>query len=229
MVSTMSRGSTVTRLSLADKFALWLSKSRVTDGLWIGSAQSDSEPALQRVEAALGLIDRCAPLHYRRVKNSLSRIWVTLVPHGAGCYLHSLNACLLDERVVTSEKTTLEWIASAIVHEATHARLEKRGIRYEEAIRHRIERICARRELDFARHLSGVDALQEEIMWRLDRNDENTSYTDQDMWGKIDQGSAEMLRHLGTPEWVIALVFKVRNLVIGIRRFSRRVAGASVQ
>ena len=229
MVAIMSRGSTVTRLSLADKFALWLSKSRVTDGLWIGSAQSDSEPALQRVEAALRLIDRCAPLHYRRIKNNLSRIWVTLVPHGAGCYLHSLNACLLDERVVTSEKTTPEWIASAIVHEATHARLEKRGIRYEEAVRHRIERICARRELDFARHLSGVDALQEEIMWRLDRNEENTSYTDQDMWEKIDQGSAEMLRHLGTPEWVIALVFRTINLVNGIRRFTRRIAGASVQ
>src|SRR5262245_32927354 len=120
MVATMSRGSPVTKLNVADKFALWVTTSRVTDGLWIGAAQSNSEPALQRVEAALRLIDRAAPLHYRRVKNSLSRIWVTLVPHGAGSYLHSLNACLLDERVVASETTTLEWIASTIVHEATH-------------------------------------------------------------------------------------------------------------
>src|ERR1700716_3483824 len=148
----MSRDSPVARPSLADKFELWLSESRMIDGLWIGSAQWDSEPALQRVEAALQLIERFAPLHYRRVKNNLCRIWVRLVPHGAGCYLHSLNACLLDERVVASETTTLEWIASAIVHEATHARLEKRGIHYDQAIRHRIERICARRELDFARH-----------------------------------------------------------------------------
>jgi hypothetical protein len=229
MLATTSRGSPGTRPSVADKFALRLSKGRVIDGLWIGSAGWDSEPALQRVEAALRLIERFAPLHYRRVKNSLSRIWVQLVPHGAGCYLHSLNACLLDERVVASETTTLEWIASAIVHEATHARLEKWGIRYDEAVRLRIERICARRELDFARHLSGVDALQEEIMWRLDRNEENASYTDQNMWEKIDQGNAEMLRHLGTPEWVIALVFRARNLVSGIRRFTRRIAGASVQ
>jgi hypothetical protein len=230
MVATMFRSSPVTKLSLADKFALWLSKSRVTDGLWIGSAQSDSEPALQRVEAALRLMDRCAPLHYRRVKNSLSRIWVTLVPHGAGCYLHSLNACLLDERVVASETTTIEWIASVIVHEATHARLEKRGIRYDEAVRHRIERICARRELDFALHLSGVDALLEEINWRIDRsNDENASFSNQDMWVGIDQGNADILRHLGTPEWVIALIFRARNLLSGIRRFTRRLAGSSVQ
>jgi hypothetical protein len=226
----MSPDSPATRPSLADKFALWLSKGRVIDGLWIGSAQSDSEPRLQRVEAALRLIERFAPLHYRRVKNSLSRIWVQLVPHGAGCYLHSLNACLLDERVVASEDTTLEWIASAIVHEATHARLEKRGIRYDEAVRHRIERICARRELDFVRHLSGVDALREEITRRLDRcNEENTSYTNQNMWHEIDQGTAEMLRYLGMPVWVIALVFKARNLANGIRRFTRRIASTSVQ
>ena len=223
----MSRGSPVTKLNVEHKFALWVTTSRVTDGLWIGAAQSNSEPALQRVEAALRLIDRAAPLHYRRVKNSLSRIWVTLIPRGAGCYLHSLNACLLDERVVASETTTLEWIASAIVHEATHARLEKRGIRYDEAVRHRIERICARRELDFARHLSGVDALHEEITWRLDLCHDGTEhYTDQNMWQGRDQGNADILRHLGTPEWVIALVFRVRDLSSAIRRFTRRIAGA---
>jgi hypothetical protein len=223
----MSRDSPATRPSLSDKFALWLSESRVIDGLWVGSW--DSEPALQRVEAALQLIERFAPLHYRRVKSNLSRIWVQLVPHGAGCYLHSLNACLLDARVVASETTTLEWIASAIVHEATHARLEKRGIHYNQAVRHRIERICARRELDFARHLSRVDALLEEINWRLAQcNEENPSYTDQNMWERMDQGNADVLRHLGTPEWVITLLFRARSLVSGIRRFTRRVARSSV-
>jgi len=209
---------------------LWLSKGHVVDGIWVGSFSSDAKPAIQRIEDALRLIERCAPLHYRRIKKNLARIWVHLVPHGAGCYLHSLNACLLDERIVASETTTVEWIASAIVHEATHARLEKLGIRYDEAVRQRIERICARRELDFARHLSGVDALLEEITWRLDRcRDENTPYTDQNMWEKIDQGNAEILRHLGTPEWVIALVLRARNLFTGIRRFTRRIAGASIQ
>src|ERR1700760_1588491 len=229
MMATMSRGSPVTKLSLTDRFMLWLSKSRVTDGLWIGSA-SDSEQVLQRVEAALRLIDRCAPLHYRRVKNSLSRIWVTLVPHGAGCYLHSLNACQLDERVVACETTTVEWIAAAIVHKATHARLEKWGIRYKETARLRIERICIRRELAFARHLSGVDALQEEITRRLDWcRDGNAQYTDQNMWQEIDQGNAEALRYLGTPEWVIALVFRARDLSHRILRFTRRIVGASVR
>jgi hypothetical protein len=223
----MFGGSPVAKVSLVDRIALWISKSRVADGLWLGCAQSDSEPALQRIEAALQLIDRCAPLHYLRIKNNLSRIWVTLVPHGAGCYQHSLNACLLDERVIARETTSLEWIASAIVHEATHARLENWGVRYKEASRLRIERICIRRELDFVRHLSGVDALQEQIMQRFDLcRDGSTHYTDQNMWQDIDQGNADALRHLGTPEWLIASLFRARELVSAIRRarYRRKVA-----
>ena len=98
MVATMSRGSPVTKLSLADRFALWVSKSRVTDGLWIGSAQSDAEPALQRVEAALQLINRCAPLHYRRIKNSLSRIWVQLASSAWSRLLSAFLERLLARR-----------------------------------------------------------------------------------------------------------------------------------
>ncbi len=223
----MSRGASVKRPSLTEKIELWLSKSRVVDGLWIGCFSSDDpEQALQRVEAALRLIERFAPLHYRRIKTSLSRIWVQLVPHGAGCYQHSINACLLDVRVVDSETTTVEWIASAIVHEATHARLENWGIHYYEAVRPRIERICARREWDFARRLSGVDALREEIAWRLDWCREgSTHYTDQNMSQSMDQGIAQTLRHLGTPEWLITLMFRVRDLRVGFRRFTRRIAG----
>ena len=231
MLAAMSRSSSVKRPPLVERVELWLSKSRVIDGLWIGSAQSDDpERALQRVEAALRLIERSAPLHYRRIKTSLSRIWVRLVPHGAGCYLHCLNACLLDERVVASETTTVEWIASAIVHEATHARLENWGIRYDEAVRRRIERICVRRELDFSRHLSGVDTLREEIAWRLDRcRDGSAHYSDQNMWQSMDQGSAETLRYLGTPEWVIALVFRARDVRYGFRRLARRIGSALVR
>jgi hypothetical protein len=227
----MSRTPPIPKPSLADKLALWLATSRMTDGLWIGSSHGDdAETALQRVEAALELMEKLSPLHYGRVKSSLSRIWVKLLPHGAGCYLHSLNACLLDERVVASETTTIEWIASAIIHEATHARLEKRGISYDEAVRYRIERACARRELDFALHLPpGADVLLDEIKWRLGRCHEgNASFTDQKMWEGIEQGDVEIVRHLGAPEWLISSVFKVRDLVVWLRRLTRRLAGASL-
>lgn len=150
-----------------------------------------------------------------------------LVPHGAGCYLHSLNACLLDERIVNSDTTTVEWIASAIVHEATHARLEKLGVPYDEALRQRIERICVRRERDFAGHLSGADALQEGIMWRLHRCSEDCRPIPTKRCGRIlTEEKVEIVRHMGFPERAITLALRTRALVSGIRRFTRRIAGS---
>jgi hypothetical protein len=43
----------------------------------------------------------------------------------------------------------VEDIAATIVHEATHARLWRAGIRYDEAIRLTVEAICIRREYVF--------------------------------------------------------------------------------
>ena len=57
---------------------------------------------------------------------------------------------MLDERFVTNPETTIERIASVIVHEATHARMERCGIGYAEDQRARIETVCFRRELAFA-------------------------------------------------------------------------------
>ena len=61
--------------------------------------------------------------------------------------------CVIDERFVVDEGTTPEMIASVIVHEATHARLFRMGIGYEEGRRARVEQVCLRRELAFAAKL----------------------------------------------------------------------------
>ena len=103
MARMSRRDFPATRPSLVERIDLWFSKGHLVDGIWVGSFTSDAKPANQRIEDALRLIERCAPLHCRRVKNNLARIWVNLVPHGAGYYLHSLNACVLDERIVASE------------------------------------------------------------------------------------------------------------------------------
>ena len=80
-----------------------------------------------------------------RIRRDLKRIWVFLVPDGLAEYKHALGACVLDERFVTNPETTIERIASVIVHEATHARMERCGIGYAEDQRARIEAVCFRR------------------------------------------------------------------------------------
>ena len=108
------------RPGIADRIRLAMSIGRHLDGIWIGSWRG--KPAdLARVEGALLLIKQHSPLDYARITRELERIWVSLSFHGLGEYKHSLKACILDERYVADPATTVEQIASTIVHEATHA------------------------------------------------------------------------------------------------------------
>jgi hypothetical protein len=166
----------------------------------------EDEPyqGLRRVEDALQLIKRHDPLNYLRVTRNLDRIWVHLIPSAEAHYERTLNACILDERYLLKEEMTLDRIASTIVHEAAHARLERWGIIYEEGSRYRIEAICLRRELNYLTKLPDSGPLREEIVRTLewcttDRDHlSDASFRDRD-----DQGQVEKLRYLGAPDWVV--------------------------
>jgi hypothetical protein len=79
-----------------------------------------------------------------------------------------VQACVLDERYVLSETTTLEQIALTIIHEATHARLERCGIDYDEKLRQRIEAVCLRREFAFVAKLPNGAKLRDELARTLE-------------------------------------------------------------
>jgi hypothetical protein len=209
---------------LFERFELRWSTGRDIDGVWIGTF--DTEAGLRRVEGALQLMKRQSPLHHGRVVHSLDRIWVRLVPDSVANYSRRLNACELDERFVVANDTTLELIASTIVHEATHARLEGWGIAYDEARRHRIEAICLRRELDFVSQLTGCEALQESVRRSLDYYGNNSEFfSDGNMGQRFEDGSFETLRYLGVPNWLVALLARIAKLR---RRRSRATTKAPV-
>jgi hypothetical protein len=189
---------------LVDRLGLWFSKSSTIDGLWIGTTESKPYPALRRVEDALQLIKRYDTLNYFRITRNLNRIWVHLLPSAQAHYDPSLNACALDERYVLNETMTLERIASTIVHEATHARLEGWGILYLEAMRIRIESICLRRELNFRAKLPDSEPLQDEIVRALEWCASDPDfYSDKNFWWRHQEGEVETLRYLNVPHWLI--------------------------
>jgi hypothetical protein len=203
------RGAAVARKpcrkpAAVDRLSLWFSTSRNIDGLWVGTTESQPLPVLRRVEDALRLIKHHDPLHYSRVIRNLERIWVHLLPAARACYDRSMKACILDERFVLTETTTLELIASTIVHEATHAKLERWGISYDEKDRSRIEAICLRRELNFMAKLPHGEPLREEIACTLEWcAGEHDYFSDVSFQQRDDQGQVETLRYLGTPDWLI--------------------------
>src|ERR1044072_1683748 len=159
-----------TRLRCGDMWRLRGCASRGIDGLWIGGFSrysDDAEPGLRRVEQALDLIKSYDPVRYRRLLQDVKRVWVGMTFSGYAEYEHSLLACKLDERVVLDDTISNEQIAAAIVHEGTHGRLAHCGIGYEEPIRHRVEAVCLRQEIAFAKRLPEGGASQEAALYCL--------------------------------------------------------------
>ncbi|MGX9142716.1 hypothetical protein [Mesorhizobium sp. 128a] len=117
--------------------------SRTIDGVVI-----IGDKGVDKIVEALGLIKNFDPIRYTHLRRDVGQILVTTLPASVAQWGESLKACELDERYLTREGTTPAHIASTIVHEATHARLMRCGIGYEETLRDRVERVaCAERSL----------------------------------------------------------------------------------
>ena len=185
------------RPPLVYRAALRMSSVRHVDGLWIGTL--DDESSLMRVEQALLLIKQYDRRRYDRIILDLERVWARLLPTGIANFNPALNACELDSRYVLADTTPTEMLAACIVHEATHARLWRCGIDYEEKLRERVEAACFRRELAFAAMLPdgayvryaaehGLKTPPE--YWRDDSSNE-----------RAIAGSTEIFRTLGIVSW----------------------------
>jgi hypothetical protein len=209
------------RPRIVDRIGLAISVSRHLDGIWIGSWRGTAED-LTRVEGALLLIKQHSPVDYARINRKLERIWIHLLFHGLGEYRHSLRACILDERYVSDPATTVEQIASTIVHEATHARLERYGIEYKEELRARIEAICFRRELAFAVRLPDSAELQQGIARCLEWYPVNPDqFSDAHFQERHTAGGIEALRYLGTPDWLIRAIVMPLPIIRRARKLLR--------
>jgi hypothetical protein len=188
--------------TLNDRMMLWLSSGSHVDGLWVGTYfQRNAEQVLRRVEEALRLIKEHDQQRYKRIVSDLDRVWVRLVPGALGRYVHSLRTCELDERFVLAEASLPVVIAATIVHEATHARLCRCGIGYDENVRGRVEAVCFRRELAFARKLPNGEHVREKALDSLAMPP--ATWTDAADRDRDLEGSVQALRHLGAPNWVV--------------------------
>jgi hypothetical protein len=198
---------------------LWLSSGRRVDGLWVGTYfQKNAEEVMRRVEEALRLIKRYDQRRYKRIISDLDRVWVRLVPGALGRYVHTHRTCELDERFVLAEASLPEVIAATIVHEATHARLWRCGIGYAENIRGRVEAVCFRRELAFARKLPNGEHVREKALDSLAMPP--ATWTDTADRDRDLEGSVETLRYLGAPNWVVRALLAARAWRLS-RRSSR--------
>ena len=208
------------RIPLFTRRMLRRSVSRRVDGLWIGTLlEGDkAETALRRVEDALSLIKTCDRPRYDRLRRDLERVWVLVLTGALGSYNESLRACQLDPRHVLDENASSDVIAATIVHEATHARLLRCGVDYDEEKRFRVEAVCFRRERAFAARLSNGEQVREMAEHQLTRCTTNDFWTDAAFDARLRDDSMAALRYLGAPEWLVRRL----PLLLAVRRWLRR-------
>ena len=203
---------------------LWLSVSKRVDGLWVGSWDDGAkgEAVLGRIEAALCLIKTHDRLRYERLIRDLERVWVLVLAGSAGSFNKRLMACQLDTRYVLDEASSLEMIASTIVHEATHARLMRCCIGYEQGLRARVEAVCLRRELAFAARLPNGARVRELAERSLELCAADY-WTDSAFDARHLEGAMEALRHLGAPNWLLRPLPSIQALCLSVRRRASKI------
>lgn len=192
-----------------DWLAVRSSDKRTVGGMLIIYDADKGGKDADKIAAALQLIQDFDPVRYRRVVRDLKQIWITTIVGAAGQFVRSTSTCELDERFVTGEHTSIEEVAGAIVHEATHARLDQWGIGYEEELRARVEEVCMARELAFATKLPVGASIRR---WVEARQNGSVDYSNAAFNTREIAGARDALVHLGTPVWFAEMIVFLARL-----------------
>jgi len=146
------------------RILLALSPKEVVAGFEVSALNSTLTPPLvSQLRSAIELIGNLEPRVLRRIHQDVSRIM--FVEAGGPEYWPFADGFILNTNF--AKESDVEFIALTIIHEATHARLWKRGIRYRNDARERIERICVGAELAFAARLNDSAYFSEHVTRKL--------------------------------------------------------------
>jgi hypothetical protein len=195
-------------MSYPIRLLAWISRKHLTHGLpvWAPLVAKEERPLIYtRLDEALNLLKADAPGRYERVRQSLKGFLIFGIDSINGSYDPTTGVCRLGEKFVLAPDTTAAAVACTVVHEATHRRLFKLGIPYDEPLRYRVEMICIKAALLTAQKLSGAEAQVERCRRQL-TIDPGFFTTD-----SFTERAANNLRAVGLPEWLIRTLVWIRR------------------
>lgn len=133
-----------------------------------------SADALGRLAAALDLVARYAPSRLRRMRHDLSGILVQRFPCRAA-YDPNSRTCIVELTFLVNPAFTPSEIAASIVHEGTHARLDRMGVHVPPDQRAREERLCRKAEVELGLAVPNGRAVLERAMQAMSLDDEGVA------------------------------------------------------
>lgn len=107
---------------------------------------------LARLDEALALIERFQPWRFHHLQRDLDEIRVVRFPC-RGAWIAEHGACVTELTFLARRDITAAPVASSIVHEGMHARVDRMGVSRYARDRAREERLCRRAELEFGQSL----------------------------------------------------------------------------
>ncbi|HWP70448.1 MAG TPA: hypothetical protein VNM36_05095 [Gemmatimonadaceae bacterium] len=139
---------------------------------------------LARLDEALALIERYQPWRLRHLRRDLNEIRVVRFPC-RGAWIGDEGACVTELTFLARRDISAAPVASSIIHEGMHARVDCMGVSRQGRDRAREERLCRRAELEFGRALPadlGAPVVQRAL--------ESLELADQDVAPAIDWNEA---------------------------------------
>ncbi len=107
---------------------------------------------LARLHDSLALIERYQPWRLRHLERDLKQFLVARFPC-RGAYFPEERTCMTELTFLARRDISPATVASSIVHEGIHARVDRMGVKREMRDRPNEERLCRRAELEFGRAL----------------------------------------------------------------------------
>lgn len=143
---------------------------------------------IERLDEALALIERYQPWRLAHLRRDLAEIRVVRFPC-RGAWIPDDGACITELTFLNRRDITAAPVASSIIHEGMHARVDRMGVRPGRD-RAREERLCRRAELEFGRALPpdlGAPVVQRAL--------ESLGLEDHEVAPAIDWGEALRRQH----------------------------------
>lgn len=175
----------------------------------------DAEDVFARLDAALALIERYQPWHFRRMHRDFAGIQIRRFPC-RGAFFPETRICLVELTFVVNRDFTPTQVAATILHEAMHARLDNAGVKYESTSAAKHERFCRRAEVEFGMVAPDGGAVVERALASLASADEEVApVIDWELAGRrVDEAD---ISALAAPAWMKRALARQAGLDPGAR------------